>query len=836
MRLKPAAFTVLAFFCAAATSVFLVQRFETAYYPYVVIQAPGDMRLTFLRAGRPRAADCEAATSTVVNLLLSACRDCRLEKQLCLDALNHEQRTLLSGTPLDIPSVNLRDGVVTYAAPNAEYALMACKESEKQSSNTSSRVSCYAAGSPRPATSKTGFAETMGLRTSTLAGIALAALFLGLGSIVYLLTRNGVNDAISRLASWPRRAKRTLIFAVDTLSIEATLWLAFALRFETLHFPQGDALVLFALAPLLALPIFVSFGLYLSIIRYIGMQAVVSIVKAVAVYVALLAFAVYTLDMQGIPRSAIAIHGLLALLMIGASRAVARSWLLHSSVSFQEVSGRKNVVIYGAGAAGVQLATALAHSKELKPVAFLDDDIRLHRSRMGGLDIFPPDKLRELVTRFEVREVVLAIPSASRFRRNQIIDLLEPIPVLVRTLPGLSDLFEGKIKTEDLREVEIEDLLGRNPVTPDAALLKATIADKSVMVTGAGGSIGSELCRQILALQPKRLVLFEQSEFLLYNLEQELLGRSELRTPRAARILPILGSVTSQSRLEQVIEAFRVDTIFHAAAYKHVPMVEKNPCEGVYNNVFGTFRAAQAALNKGVSTFVLISTDKAVRPTNTMGTTKRFAELILQGLAGSQEKAGRQTRFSIVRFGNVLGSSGSVVPLFREQIRRGGPVTVTDPRIVRYFMTIPEATQLVIQAGAMGKDGDVLILDMGEPVKILDLAHRMIHLSGLQVKSPDEPLGDIEVVFTGLRPGEKLYEELLIGEDGVPTEHPRIMRANEKALPMETIRALLARMETLLDSGDSDAIRSLLLEAVDEFEPQCGNEDLLHSEQPKSPD
>ncbi|MFY9327452.1 MAG: nucleoside-diphosphate sugar epimerase/dehydratase, partial [Georgfuchsia sp.] len=378
---------------------------------------------------------------------------------------------------------------------------------------------------------------------------------------------------------------------------------------------------------------------------------------------------------------------------------------------------------------------------------------------------------------------------------------------------------------DDLREVGIEDLLGRDSVPADPNLLQKNITGKSILVTGAGGSIGSELCRQILSLQPKRLVLYERNEFSLYSIENELLSLFQNNGNRYhPELIPILGSITDQTRLERVLTRFKIQTVFHAAAYKHVPMVEKNPTEGAYNNIIGTWRAAQAALASGVEAFVLISTDKAVRPTNTMGTTKRFAELILQALAASYPD---QTRFTMVRFGNVLGSSGSVVPLFHEQIRQGGPITVTDPRIIRYFMTIPEAAQLVIQAGAMGKDGDVFVLDMGEPVKILDLAKRMIHLSGLSIKDENNPGGDIEIVFSGLRPGEKMYEELLIGDNVVETTHPRIMRANEESLSLESVQHFIGRFDDILQRNATDELRAVLMECVKDFAPQCGNEDQL---------
>ena len=483
----------------------------------------------------------------------------------------------------------------------------------------------------------------------------------------------------------------------------------------------------------------------------------------------------------------------------------------------------------------MQLASALSYSQGQQPVAFIDDDPLLHKQQLNGIRVHPFTHLSSLIEKLDVQEVLLALPSASRTRKREILALLEPYPVHVRTLPGLAALAQGEVKIEDIAEVEIDDLLGRDSVSPDHALLDANILGKVVMVTGAGGSIGSELCRQIVRFFPATIILYEQHEYALYAMERELLEWArENKSPLGAEtILPILASVTDQARLELVCKGFGVQTIYHAAAYKHVPMVERNPIVAIENNIFGTYRTAQAAINCGVETFVLISTDKAVRPTNTMGATKRFAELILQGLAGSGQTT---TRFTMVRFGNVLGSSGSVVPLFREQIRNGGPVTVTDSKMIRYFMTIPEASQLVIQAGAMGEGGDVFVLDMGEPVRILDMARRMIHLSGYDVQDDDNPNGDIEIKFTGLRPGEKLYEELLIGDHAMPTEHARIMRAEEEILPWHDIEWLLQQFDKASRANDADRVRELLLEAVSGFKPQCGVEDvvtkhLLHQEE-----
>jgi FlaA1/EpsC-like NDP-sugar epimerase len=460
-------------------------------------------------------------------------------------------------------------------------------------------------------------------------------------------------------------------------------------------------------------------------------------------------------------------------------------------------------------------------SNQMRPVAFIDDDETLLHQQINGLTVYPFEQLFSLIQRYQVRDILLAMPSVSRHRRSEILQQLEKLPVHVRTLPDLIDIAEGRIEVSDIQEVDIADLLGREPVSPDQNLLKKNITDKVVMVTGAGGSIGSEISRQILQLSPKTLVLYDISEFNLYQIEKELEKQAG-----SVRVVPILGSVLNQKRVESVCAHFNVQTIYHAAAYKHVPIVERNTNEGIRNNVFGTLNTATAAIKTGVETFVLISTDKAVRPTNTMGATKRLAELVLQALAQAEDLH-QQTRFTMVRFGNVLGSSGSVVPLFREQIAAGGPVTVTDPEIIRYFMTIPEAAELVIQAGAMGQGGDVFVLDMGEPVSILELAKRMIHLSGFSVRDEQNPEGDVEIQFTGLRPGEKLYEELLIGDNVTQTAHRKIMRAQEQVIAWEKLEKLLQEFETANVTDNSVKARELLLSAIDGFKPQCDLNDWL---------
>ena len=606
---------------------------------------------------------------------------------------------------------------------------------------------------------------------------------------------------------------------VDSVFLVLILLFSFSLRLGHWYWPEDTNLLLAIFsAPLIAFLIFVKFGLYRAIIRFIGFKAVWTIVQAVSVYAVIWGVIGFMVAVEGIPRSVILINWTLTLLVIGGLRLSAR-WLFSETRSSH--SQRKNVVIYGAGSAGRQLSTALMQSNEYSLVAFLDDKSTMHGHSINGLEVIPLNALDHLIENKNVVEVLLAIPSISRVRRNEIISFLEPYPVLVRSLPGVVELAQGKVTVTDLHGISIEDLLGRDAVPVKEELLSFNILDKVVMVTGAGGSIGSELCRQILLLKPKILILYELNEFALYTINKELLDLSVINIG----VFPILGSVNNAKRLSRVFKKFGVQTIYHAAAYKHVPMVEFNNSEGVSNNIFGTLNIAKTAIDEGVKTFVLISTDKAVRPTNTMGTTKRFAEMILQALSKEQNK----TRFSMVRFGNVLDSSGSVIPLFKKQIKDGGPVTVTDKDIIRYFMTIPEAVELVIQAGAMGQGGDVFVLDMGEPIRIVDLAKKMIHLSGLQVKDSTNPDGDIEIKYIGLRSGEKLYEELLIGDNVLETDNPMIMRAQEGTLDWNDLKLLLDKLEKAINSNDQKKLRELLIKAVPEFEPQCDIKDLLYS-------
>jgi FlaA1/EpsC-like NDP-sugar epimerase len=649
---------------------------------------------------------------------------------------------------------------------------------------------------------------------------------------------------VSKILSLPRNQKRLIVLSLDLLIVPFALWCSFSLRLgeffapEDLSFVPADArnevLYLFLIAPVIAIPLFIKFGLYRAIIRYVGFVAMWSITKAVSLHAAVFAVFILLSGMPGVPRSVIIINWLLLVLMIGSTRALGRWWLTGSFSLASHGKAKSKVIIYGAGYAGVQIASALASGSEFQPIAFIDDNPALQGNYIEGYRVYPFRRLSGLIEDYEVKEVLMAMPSVARSRRSQVIKMLEPYAVHVTTVPGLHDLASGKLKADDIREVGINDLLGRTPVEPDQELLNANIKEKVVLVTGAGGSIGSELCRQIIKLDPSALILYERSEHDLYLIEKELLEIEQKRYPeKPNRITPILASILDQNRMEAVCRAFGVETIYHAAAYKHVPMVEKNPSEAVRNNVLGTYRVAQAAINSGVETFVLISTDKAVRPTSTMGATKRFAEMILRQLAQRKKTV---TRFTMVRFGNVLGSSGSVIPLFREQIKNGGPVTVTDAKIIRYFMTIPEAAQLVIQAGAMGEGGEVFVLDMGEPVRILDMAKRLIHLSGLQIKNDENPEGDIEIVYTGLRPGEKLYEELLIGENDLPTRHPLIMSANEDGLTWEALSNYLVQFEQAIESNDVEKSRELLVEAVKGFTPQCDVADLVQEKNQKSAD
>jgi FlaA1/EpsC-like NDP-sugar epimerase len=609
-----------------------------------------------------------------------------------------------------------------------------------------------------------------------------------------------------------------------------TVWIAFYLRLgEWVMFPdkiwQPTWAVLASVA--LALPIFITHGFYRAIFRYSGWPALITVTKAMAVYGLLYATVLTAIGIPGVPRTIGLIQPMLLLLMVGASRSLARYWLGGLYLSQLKLAALPKVLIYGAGNAGRQLADAMANSLNMRVVGFLDDDNRLHGHVLNGQPIYSPNDLPDLVASLHISDVLLALPSVSRKRRNEILEQILNAHVSVRTLPSVTELAQGKITTSDLRELDIDDLLGREPVAPNHILLGRNIIGKVVMVTGAGGSIGSELCRQILTVSPATLLLIEQSEFSLYDIHQELQAKFEGLPNAGVKLVPLLASVRDEARMHEIMATWTPDTVYHAAAYKHVPLVEHNPAEGVKNNALGTLTTAKAAAENGVADFVLISTDKAVRPTNIMGASKRLAEMVLQALATTTPN----TKFTMVRFGNVLGSSGSVVPKFRQQIRDGGPITLTHPEITRYFMTIPEAAQLVIQAGAMSKGGDVFVLDMGEAVKIMDLAKRMIDLSGLTVRDERDPDGDIAIEITGLRPGEKLYEELLIGDNPKPTSHPRIMKANEDFLPWPVLEEKLSALQIALDVNDVSVIRIMLEQLVAGFIPNSEIVDWVYMEQ-----
>jgi FlaA1/EpsC-like NDP-sugar epimerase len=624
--------------------------------------------------------------------------------------------------------------------------------------------------------------------------------------------------------SLPRSVKRGIALAVDVGLCALTVCLAFYLRLDTFVPITGPLIWPVLASVLLALPIFITSGLYRAIFRYSGLPAMVALARAMLLYG--LAFAgIFTFyGVTGVPRTIGLIQPMLLLMFVGASRAAARIWLGGMYLQQLRKAALPQVLIYGAGSAGRQLASAMANSSEMRVIGFLDDDDRLHGNVLNGLPIHNPADLTEILAEVPVTDVLLALPSVSRQRRNDILSKLSAHKLAVRTLPGLSDIVTGKLSVSDLRELDIDDLLGREPVVPNYILLSKNIASKVVLVTGAGGSIGSELCRQILNVGPAKFLLIEQSEFALYAIHQEL----EKKLARKNILLvPLLASVQDDDRMHEIMSTWRPDTVYHAAAYKHVPLVEHNPAEGIKNNVLGTLRTAQAAAANNVTDFVLISTDKAVRPTNIMGASKRLAEMALQALAATHPG----TRFSMVRFGNVLGSSGSVVPKFRQQIRDGGPITLTHPEITRYFMTIPEAAQLVIQAGNMAKGGDVFVLDMGEPVRIIDLAHRMIELSGLTVKNDDNPDGDIAIEITGLRPGEKLYEELLIGDNPKPTSHPRIMKAHEDFIPWANLESKLEALDVALGVNDVGVVRLMMTQLVSGYTPSSEIVDWVFLEQ-----
>ena len=641
------------------------------------------------------------------------------------------------------------------------------------------------------------------------------------------------NTYSQKLLSLSRGNKRALVVTLDVVMALVSVWLAFYLRIDQTKLPVHQQIYPYALAPLLAVPIFIALGLYRAIFRYTGLAAMLEIVKAIAVYGCLYFALLFIFNWNDVPRSLGLIQPLLFLILVGGSRAFARFWLAGTSGKVMRERGR--LLIYGAGEAGVQTASALAVSRQFSLQGFIDDDVTKIGGSINGIKIIGLQDVATAIERLGITDILLAIPSLGRSQRNDIITKLRVLPVHVRTLPGMGDLAAGRVTVQDIQELDVEDLLGRAPVPPDRSLLARNLSDKVVLVTGAGGSIGSELCRQIILEKPKQLVLLEHGEFALYSIHGELSGLcKEFELP--VDIVPLLASVGNFGRLKEICQTYLPSTVYHAAAYKHVPLVESNPSEGVLNNVFGTLHMARAAMASKSSHFVLISTDKAVRPTNVMGATKRMAELVLQALASRQRlsfylpdgtlspEIENTTTFSMVRFGNVLGSSGSVVPLFRKQLLNGGPITVTHADVTRYFMTIPEAAQLVLQAGAMAEGGDVFVLDMGEPVKILDLAKRMAQLSGQTLRDSQNPNGDIEITIMGLRPGEKLYEELLIGNDPKPTVHPRIMKANEDTVPWDILVPLLIKLRHAAVQNDTEALKLILTQWVQGYAPASHSE------------
>jgi len=642
---------------------------------------------------------------------------------------------------------------------------------------------------------------------------------------------------LSKIINLNRLIKKLIMALFDSISVVSVLLISFSLNLNNWQWPEEELFLIIFGAPLIALPIFFSFRMYQSVVRYIGFDALFTIAQAVTLYavvwglVSLMSnhpymmvilgidsdpFSFKGVYFEGVSRSVIFINWMLSLIVIGGSRLLARS--LFKDNILQNTRAKKNVVIYGAGSAGRQLSQVLKTSIEYNNVAYIDDNLAKDRAYINNIPVFSFEAIEMLINKKRVTEVLLALPSASIKERNVIIEKLSLYSVHVRSLPSVAKLAEGKLKVDDLLEIDIGDLLHRIPVEPNDILLKTKIINKVVLVTGSGGSIGSELCRQIISLEPKRLILYEISESSLYQIEQELIGINISNI----EIYPVLGSVTDSKRMNKILSHYNVQTVYHAAAYKHVPLVEFNQTQGVINNSLGTLSAAKASISQKVETFVLISTDKAVRPTSTMGATKRVAELVLQALS----KQNHKTCFTMVRFGNVLDSSGSVIPLFKKQIKAGGPVTVTDINMVRYFMTIPEAVQLVIQAGAMGKGGDVFVLDMGKPVKIYDLAVKMIQLSGLQVIDKDNPDGDIEISYTGLRPGEKLYEELYEGNQVTKTDNKMIMRATEEMIDWDSLKPMLNDLEELSVGSEHHKVQKLLEKIVPLFQSKKGNDQI----------
>lgn len=627
---------------------------------------------------------------------------------------------------------------------------------------------------------------------------------------------------IQQILDLSRNQKKIFVLTLDAIILLTTIWLAHCVRVEEFVYLTISHLWVFLISIGIGLPSFTFFGFYSSIFRYSGSRTILRIMRAVTIYSVFFITFVSVISIPSIPRSVGIIQPIFLFMLLSLSRVLARYFLGEFFLSRKTGERKRRVLIYGAGSAGRQLVGTLQYNSEYQMVGFIDDDVSLVGNSINAWYVYSRDEIPNLIDQKKITDIFLAIPSANNKQRAQIIESLQNLPVYVRTLPSLADITAGRLSVTHIKELEIEDLLGRNPVKPDIKIIQKSIEGKRIMVTGAGGSIGSELCRQIILGLPLKLILIEHNEFSLYTIYEELITLVK-KMERKPKIIPILSSVKDEKRVHKVFSKYAADIVFHAAAYKHVPLVEFNVAEGILNNVMGTLVIAKAALEFGVENFVLISTDKAVRPTNVMGASKRVSELILQSMAQESKK----TIFSMVRFGNVLGSSGSVVPLFRDQIKNGGPVTVTDKKVTRYFMTIPEAVHLVLQSSFLAEGGEVFVLDMGEPVRIYELAKKMIALSGLSVKDKQNPNGDIEINITGLRVGEKLYEELLIGANVRPTKHPRIQKAHEDFFEWKLLQKKLESLNKMAIENNVQKISSILEEIVIGFEPSKKRVDLL---------
>lgn len=630
------------------------------------------------------------------------------------------------------------------------------------------------------------------------------------------------------LLSLPKYYKQLLAIVTDIFLCVVSTWLAFCLRFDEIILMKTIPIIGFFLPPLILIPIFWFFGIYKTIFRYTGFSIISSIVESLFIYSIIYSLIIVFYSIDNIPRSIGFIQPLILFFAVTSSRLFLKYYLNKNINHIQNYKNRKNILIYGAGSAGQQLAISIKNNPIYKVVGFLDDNNQLHNRLINNIKVFSPIKLEDIIIKKNVSVVILAIPSISQTIRNLIIKEISKYKILVKTLPSIQDIFNGRVTLSDIKDLNIEDLLNREQVLPDPILLSANIESKIVLVTGAGGSIGSELCRQIIKLKPKKLILLELSEFSLYEIYDELLSYIE----KNVEIIPLLCDVKDENNLNRIFRNFEVNTIYHTAAYKHVPLVERNICEGVKNNVFGTLSLIRASIKQKISTVVFISSDKAVRPTNIMGASKRLAELCIQGIY-RDNKASISTKFSIVRFGNVLESSGSVIPKFKKQIKNGGPITLTHPKVTRYFMTTTEAAQLVIQAGSLSKDCEIFVLDMGQSVKIIDLIEKMVNFSGLKIKNDDRPNGDIKIKIIGLRPGEKLYEELLIGEKPKKTRHNKIFQAQDPSIPYREIEKDMIQLERSLELGEISNVKLLLQKVISSYNSNTSIVDYQHPNQIK---